>query len=91
LPAAVPAEFRRWHADLATFAFAFEQLRLAAVFPRPPNGQRKPDSRALILPQRHGVALFHDIYGNALSALPKVFASLGRVIVWHDCHQLARL
>jgi peptidoglycan/xylan/chitin deacetylase (PgdA/CDA1 family) len=92
---------------------------------RPPNGQRRPDSRAffaaqslhvalwnidaydwnssfdgdavagrvitLILLRRHGVALFHDIYGNALTALPKVFASLGRVIDWPDCHQLARL
>src|SRR5258706_430253 len=45
----------------------------------------------LILLRRHGVALFHDIYGNALSALPKVFASLGRVIDWPDCHLLARL
>ena len=45
----------------------------------------------LILLRRHGVVLFHDIYGNALSALPTIFARLGHVIDWLDCHRLARL
>ncbi len=45
----------------------------------------------LILIRRHGVVLFHDIYGNALSALPTIFGMVGHVIDWPDCHQLARL
>ena len=45
----------------------------------------------LILIRRHGVLLFHDIYGNALSALPTIFSRLGHVIEWPDCHSLSRL
>jgi peptidoglycan/xylan/chitin deacetylase (PgdA/CDA1 family) len=45
----------------------------------------------LILIRRHGVILFHDIYGNALSALPTIFGRLGQVIDWPDCHELSRL
>jgi peptidoglycan/xylan/chitin deacetylase (PgdA/CDA1 family) len=45
----------------------------------------------LILLRRHGVLLFHDKFGNALSALPTVFASLGKVIDWPDCHRLVQL
>ena len=45
----------------------------------------------LILLRRHGVLLFHDKYANALSALPAVFARLGNVIEWPDCHRLAQL
>jgi hypothetical protein len=45
----------------------------------------------LILIRRHGVVLFHDIYANALSALPTIFGMVGQVIDWPECHQLARL
>jgi peptidoglycan-N-acetylglucosamine deacetylase len=45
----------------------------------------------LIMLRRHGVALFHDMYGKALVALPAVFSRLGPVINWLDCHELARL
>lgn len=45
----------------------------------------------LILLRRHGVVLFHDIYGNALAGLPMILARLGHVIDWKDCHRLARL
>lgn len=43
----------------------------------------------LMLIKRHGVILFHDIHPKARVALPHIFAALGDVVSWGDCHSLA--
>jgi len=45
----------------------------------------------LMLIRRHGILLFHDIFANALTAVPAIVRQLNGAITWSDCHQLERL
>jgi hypothetical protein len=46
---------------------------------------------ALMLTERHGIILFHDIHAKAKSALPIIFHQIGYASTWGNCHDLGAL